>query len=91
MRILFVVLVIVLTVLAQTGGREIPPCEGVECEGGHEGQPKFCQNYDGGGYKKNCACKRDCADPGQADHRESGCVTYCRTPRCKCHHGCETN
>lgn len=72
----------------EPGGRAIPGCEeGEECEG-HESQPQWCQNSDGGGYKANCACKRDCAQ--QSYHPETGCLTYCRTPRCHCHHGCET-
>jgi hypothetical protein len=72
----------------QAPPREIPLCQGSECDGGHAGQPSWCQNSTGGGYKANCECKRDCSDPDQEHHRETGCKTYCRTPRCKCDHGC---
>jgi hypothetical protein len=65
-------------------GREIPPHEGED----HQGQPEFCQNSNSGGYKANCKCKRDCDDPEQRQHRESGCKTFCRTPACRCDHGC---
>lgn len=76
--------------LAQTG-REIPPCQGDECHdtsGGNTPGPSWCQNHDGGGYRSNCACRRDCME--QNYHPETGCVTWCRTPRCRCRHGCET-
>ncbi len=83
-------LLLVVTAIALQSPRpkEIPPCVGSECDGGHAAQPLWCQNGDGGGYKANCECKRDCNDPEQEKHRESGCRTYCRTPRCKCDHGC---
>ncbi len=68
--------------------RDIPQCQGKECEGGHDGQPSWCANYNANGYRKNCDCKRDCEDVDQDMHRESGCATYCRTPRCRCEHGC---
>lgn len=69
----------------QAPPREIPPCAGKECEGAaHDWQPAWCQNSDGDGYKKNCDCKRSC----DRDDRGSDCRTWCRTPRCKCDHGC---
>jgi hypothetical protein len=83
-----VALLLMLALLPQEGSRTIPPCDsGSECKG-HETQPRWCQNYDGDGYRPNCSCKRDCSDPEQERHRETGCKTYCRTQRCKCDHGC---
>lgn len=74
----------------QNGGREIPPHDSGE-EGDHQGQPEWCQNYDDQrGYKANCVCKRDCNDKNQNTHRETGCKTHCRTPKCHCNHGCDT-
>jgi len=75
---------------APKSAHEIPLCEGAECDGGHEGQPQHCQNYNDSQWKKNCDCKRDCDDHNQDGHRESGCSTYCRTPSCRCNHECPT-
>lgn len=84
-----------LLLAAQTG-RQIPPCQGEECRGdsggSHEGQPRFCQNHDGGGYQHNCdcqkhACERDGA-PGGGDMPQ--CTVYCRKSSCRCQKPCQT-
>lgn len=81
------VLLLLTSSVALQSPQEVPVFEG-DGNSSHDGQPKWCQNTDGGGYKANCECKRDCSDPSQGQHRESGCKTYCRTPSCHCEHGC---
>ncbi len=70
----------------------------------HDGQPVFCQNHDGGGWKHNCEChsmnptheqcKRDenGADPDGQYHGPdtSKCKVYCRKTECRCVNHCES-
>ena len=57
----------------------------------HEGQPAYCVNH--GGFADFpmeephiCACRPRCQE-GQPE--DTGCLTYCQRPRCKCIHECE--
>ena len=78
--------------------KQIPKCEGKECEGGHEGQPKWCANYDTPGYLHNCACKEmnpgKCHEPDKDEEEGGGesskCSVYCRKNACRCSKGCDT-
>lgn len=77
--------------------KQIPKCEGKECEGGHDDQPKFCQNYDSAKYVHNCACKEmnpgKCHDSDQDEEgggESSKCSVFCRAKACKCSRGCDT-
>ena len=70
------------------GGRSIPPCRGSQCRGenGYETDgPSWCQNYSTKEWKANCSCKTPCGS-----HHSVDCMTWCRTPRCRCEHGCHT-
>lgn len=85
--VLALLILLTSSVALQSPPQEIPVFQGDD-NPSHDGQPKWCQNGDGGGYKANCKCERDCNDPNQDQHRQSGCRTYCRTPACHCDHGC---
>lgn len=83
MKRLALALFAVCVLLSQDGGKPIPPYAGDD-NPQHDGQPKWCQNKAANGYRANCGCKRSC----DRNDRGSDCVTYCRTPACKCDHGC---
>ena len=82
-------IVLVALAFAMQGPKEIPECRGEGCRDDvtkqmHPGAPAWCQNKDGEGWAANCDCKRSC----DRNDRGSDCKTYCRTPRCRCDHGC---
>lgn len=76
-------------VWAQNEGREIPPFGG-DGNPQHDGQPKFCQARDAGGFKKNCGiCDTMCGD-GKTGGEDRRCAVYCRKNMCFCHPECHT-
>jgi hypothetical protein len=75
-----------LLALAQTG-REIPPYDSPD--GSHQGQPKWCANYDDyRGYKMNCKCSRDCKEHPRREDPQ--CKVYCRKDACRCQSDCDS-
>ncbi len=83
MRIL-ILAVIGLSVLAQSGDRDVPIFGG-DGNPNHEGQPSWCQARDENGFKKNCGkCDHKCGEDN--DNR---CKTYCRSrSACRCNVAC---
>lgn len=83
LTVLFLILIASMALALQQPPRTIPPYAG-DSNPQHDGQPAWCQNKDINGFKANCGCKRTC----DANDRGSDCKTWCRTPACKCDHGC---
>ncbi len=72
------------------GDRPIPEYEG-DGNPQHDGQPKWCQAIDVGGFKKNCGiCDTKCG-PGETGGEDKRCKVYCRKGACKCHADCQTH
>ena len=88
------VLLAAAVMLAAQSGRGIPPYEGDD-NPSHDGQPKWCQRDDRGGFKANCHCKAMggdgegmCDGSKPAAHGDPKCSTYCRRTACACHSEC---
>ena len=86
MKLLSRLICVAAMLFAQTPGREIPPYEGDD-NPQHDGQPKWCQREDAGGFKKNCDCGMKCDRDGNVAE-SSRCKTYCRKTACGCHGAC---
>lgn len=74
---------------AQGQGREIPTYEGDD-NAQHDGQPKWCQAKDAGGFAKNCGVCDTMCGPGNTGGEDKRCKVYCRKGACKCHPECST-
>ena len=90
MKTLLLLILAGIFLIAQTGGKTVPQCQGAGCiddvtHENHEGAPAWCQNKAMNGYNANCECKRSC----DRNDRGSDCVTYCRSRSCRCDHGCK--
>jgi hypothetical protein len=88
--LVFVSLLLAVLVFAQTGGKDIPTFDGDD-NPDHNGQPKWCQSSNQGGFKANCGkCNPPtCDEKGNAIHYNNPkCGVNCRPNACLCHPGC---
>jgi hypothetical protein len=92
-------MIMIVAVWALQSPRPIPPFEG-DGNSQHDGQPKFCQNSDTGGYVANCRCKPssmedcgkkapECDGDGNCTGESPRCSVYCRPKACRCSSYCD--